>query len=150
MIQERTFLLFCLLSAGPLPGQSFEVASVKLSPPDSHTETRRWPGGRFTASGVTLRALIQRAYEVQDFQIVGGPKWMDNDRLDIEAIIVHPFGPADNLKVLHFVSPLDECAKSHPRRREAPTRPAARLGVRLRRTEFNRCNLKRLARQWSG
>ena len=85
MMQARTFPLFCLLSAGPLAGQSFEVASVKPSPPDSHTETRRWPGGRFTASGVTLRALIQRAYEVQDFQIVGGPKWMDNDRFEIEA-----------------------------------------------------------------
>jgi hypothetical protein len=85
MIHARTFLLFCLLSAGPLPAQSFEVASVKSSPQDSRTETRRWPGWRFTASGVTLRALIQRAYEVQDFQIVGGPKWMDNDRFDIEA-----------------------------------------------------------------
>jgi uncharacterized protein (TIGR03435 family) len=65
--------------------QVFEVASVKRSAPDSHTETRRYPGGRFTATGVTLKALIQRAYDVQDFQIVGGPKWLTSYRYDVEA-----------------------------------------------------------------
>jgi hypothetical protein len=80
---------------------------------------------------------------------IAGPanRWLC---LDIEVIVVHPFGATDNLKVLHFVSPLDECAKSHPRRREAPTGPASRLRVRVRRAGFNRCNLERLANQWSG
>ena len=68
-----------------LAQQTFEVVSVKLSPPDSHTETRRYPGGRFTATGVTLKALIQRAYDVQDFRILGGPKWLTSDRYDVEA-----------------------------------------------------------------
>ena len=65
--------------------QSFEVASIKPSAPDSNTETRRYPGGRFTATGVTLKALIQRAYDVQPFQIAGGPKWLSSDRFDIAA-----------------------------------------------------------------
>jgi uncharacterized protein (TIGR03435 family) len=80
-----SFLCVALLSQSNLFGQSFDVASVKPSAPDSHTETRRWPGGRFTATGITLRALMQRAWDVQDFQIVGGPKWIDNDRFDIDA-----------------------------------------------------------------
>lgn len=85
-IQKVGIAIVCLALTSKirLVGQSFDVASVKVSAPDSHTETRRWPGGRFTATGVTLRALIQRAWDVQDFQVLGGPKWIDNDRFDIE------------------------------------------------------------------
>ncbi len=72
-----------LLSAQSRP--AFEVASIKPSASDSHTETRRYPGGRFTATGVTLFALIQRAYDVKEFQIVGGPKWIHSDRYDVTA-----------------------------------------------------------------
>jgi uncharacterized protein (TIGR03435 family) len=38
-----------------------------------------------TAMGATLQMLIQNAYEIQDFQIEGGPKWVSSDRYDIEA-----------------------------------------------------------------
>jgi uncharacterized protein (TIGR03435 family) len=65
--------------------RKFEVASIKPSAPDSGTETRRYPGGRFTATGVTLKRLIQRGYEVQDFQIDGGPKWVNSERYDVVA-----------------------------------------------------------------
>ena len=34
---------------------------------------------------VTVRQLLPRAYGVQDFQIVGGPPWINSDRFDIEA-----------------------------------------------------------------
>jgi len=42
-------------------------------------------GGRFTATGVTLKYLIQIAYDLQDYQISGGPSWIDNDRFDVAA-----------------------------------------------------------------
>jgi hypothetical protein len=45
------------------PLEKFEVASIKPSSPDSRTETRRDPGGRFTASGVTLKALVPARME---------------------------------------------------------------------------------------
>ncbi len=35
--------------------------------------------------GATLQMLIQNAYEIQDFQIVGAPKWVSSDRYDIQA-----------------------------------------------------------------
>lgn len=87
LIRRIGLSIVCLafLAEGSLSGQSFDVASIKASPPDAHPETRRWPGGRFTATGVTLRALIQRAWDVQDFQVAGGSKWTDNDRFDIAA-----------------------------------------------------------------
>ena len=91
MTTRLTLAVACVLSIGSVRGQqTFEVVSVKPSAPNSHTETRRWPGGRFTATAVTLRALIQRAWELQDFQILGGPKWMDSDPYDIEAKSASP------------------------------------------------------------
>jgi uncharacterized protein (TIGR03435 family) len=43
------------------------------------------PGGRFTATNVPLRLLLRFAYEVQDFQLIGAPGWVDADRFDIVA-----------------------------------------------------------------
>ena len=43
------------------------------------------PGGRFTARGVTVKFLIQRAYDIRDFQIVGAPGWVTSERYDIIA-----------------------------------------------------------------
>ena len=43
------------------------------------------PGGRVSMTGVNARFLIQQAYGVRDFQIVGGPEWMGSDRYDITA-----------------------------------------------------------------
>lgn len=43
------------------------------------------PGGRFNADNIALNLLIQLAYNVQDFQISGGPSWMKSDRFDITA-----------------------------------------------------------------
>ena len=41
--------------------------------------------GRFIATNVSLRILIRNAYQLQDFQISGGPSWMTSDRFDINA-----------------------------------------------------------------
>src|SRR5262249_25383395 len=40
---------------------------------------------RFAAQNVTLGMLINRAYNVQDFQVSGGPSWLNSDRYDIQA-----------------------------------------------------------------
>jgi uncharacterized protein (TIGR03435 family) len=67
-------------------GQSFEVASVKRNKSgDQSGRTLLEPGGRLRAVNVTLRQLLVRAYQVQDFQIVGGPGWVNSDRFDIDA-----------------------------------------------------------------
>jgi hypothetical protein len=55
----------------------FEVASVKVNRSASaKVDIPRQLGGRFTATNVTLRQLIQHAYQLQEFLIVGGPSWM--------------------------------------------------------------------------
>jgi uncharacterized protein (TIGR03435 family) len=81
-------LLSGLVIASLMLGQGlqFEVASVK---PDhagaGGSSIRIAPGGRLTASNASLRSLITAAYQVRDFQVVGGPAWIDSDRFDIEA-----------------------------------------------------------------
>jgi uncharacterized protein (TIGR03435 family) len=41
--------------------------------------------GRFRTVGMHLRLLIQLAYDVKHFQVVGGPSWVGSDRYAIEA-----------------------------------------------------------------
>src|SRR6185295_19481771 len=70
-------------SAAPAP--AFEVASIK---PNNSGDGRVMLGnqpGRFTATNVTLRMLIRNAYQLQDFQVTGGPSWLTEDHFDIVA-----------------------------------------------------------------
>ena len=64
----------------------FEVASIKPNKSgDGRVMIGVQPGGRFTATNVTLRMLIRNAYQLQDFQITGGPSWLADDHFDIVA-----------------------------------------------------------------
>jgi hypothetical protein len=64
----------------------FEVASIKPNKSgDGRVMLGIQPGGRFTATNVTLRMLIRNAYQLQDFQITGGPNWLTEDHYDIIA-----------------------------------------------------------------
>jgi uncharacterized protein (TIGR03435 family) len=83
-----------LALAGLLSAQSaqdpaspaFEVASVKRNRSGNPAVTMQMqPGGRVTFTNVPLRQLILRAYQLQTFQVVGGPGWITSDRFDIVA-----------------------------------------------------------------
>ena len=43
------------------------------------------PGGSLRAENAPLVLLIQNAYQLQAFQIVGGPEWINSERYDVEA-----------------------------------------------------------------
>lgn len=70
--------------AQPPAAPSFDVVSVKRNASPSGAMMRAMPGN-LTAVGATVRQLIRQAYQLQDFQIVGGPDWMNSDRFDVEA-----------------------------------------------------------------
>jgi uncharacterized protein (TIGR03435 family) len=64
----------------------FEVASIK--PMKAGTQgffIRMEPGGRFYATGVTMKFLLEEAFQVKDSQVFGAPAWLDSDRFDIDA-----------------------------------------------------------------
>ena len=75
----------------------FEVASIKPSDPNTQGITFRNMPGRLEINGATLRVLIEQAYDIRDFQISGGPKWIDSDRFDVSAKIEGGANPHPDL-----------------------------------------------------
>jgi uncharacterized protein (TIGR03435 family) len=67
----------------------FEAASIKPQAPSSDGSIRimvQYPAnGRFTGTGVSVKRLICVAYGLSDFQVLGGPDWIDSDRYDVLA-----------------------------------------------------------------
>jgi uncharacterized protein (TIGR03435 family) len=74
-----------ILQLTPAPSE-FEVADVKLSDPEfKGMRFQIQPSGRVNLGGVTLRFLIEQAWDLSDDMLVGAPKWLDADRFDIIA-----------------------------------------------------------------
>ena len=70
----------------PSGAVAFEVASVKANRSGELAQRiQPSPGGRLTVTNVSLRGLVRFAYEVQDFQMDGGPSWFAVDRFDVAA-----------------------------------------------------------------
>jgi uncharacterized protein (TIGR03435 family) len=68
-----------------MPRASFEVATIKPSDPlGSHDQMSMAAGGMFRAT-LNLKDLIEKAYELREEQVEGGPKWMESARYDIVA-----------------------------------------------------------------
>jgi uncharacterized protein (TIGR03435 family) len=111
-------ILFGWLQATPARAESqaqstgaiapaFEVASIK---PNNGTPMAgfsivgkpftgiMWKADRFMATNFTLHKLIQRAYDVQDDQILGGPDWLNSEGYDIDAKVEKSV--ADELQTL--------------------------------------------------
>lgn len=77
----------CVVGACCVAAQSFEAASVKPADPEATGSTFSFPaGGGIRIVNGTLRQIVETAwYEFRDFQIVGGPSWMNSERFDILA-----------------------------------------------------------------
>src|SRR2546421_3664287 len=88
-MRTLTLVLFSLASAIVLVAQgdpTFEVASVKQNTSgDGRILIQMLPGNRINVTNVPARQLIAQAYQLQQFQLVGGPAWLANDRFDIVA-----------------------------------------------------------------
>ncbi len=89
-----------LLAQQPAGPPAFEVAVIKpsLDPPGS-VGIFESPD-RIHAKNVTLKRCVRGAYEVPEPQIVGGPKWVDQDRYDIEAKAPMPAGDHELMLML--------------------------------------------------
>jgi uncharacterized protein (TIGR03435 family) len=95
----RVLLAFApLIFAVSLLGQSsrpaapvFEAASVKRNTSGSENSERNLgAGGRMVFTNFRLPSLVAAAYEVEEFQVTGGPSWMATERFDIVAIAGTP------------------------------------------------------------
>ena len=66
-------------------GASFEVAVVKENKSGDERSQMADPPGRFSAVNVPLREMIEYAWRLRSFQLVGGPSWIGSDRFDVIA-----------------------------------------------------------------
>jgi uncharacterized protein (TIGR03435 family) len=73
---------------------TFEVASVKPNKSgDTNGMLRMLPGGRVSASNMPVRPIITFAYQLAQYQLVGGPGWLTTDRYDLIAKLEGDPGP---------------------------------------------------------
>src|SRR5215471_3882696 len=72
--------------------QEFEVATVKPTDPNRFGAMMRNSPGQMNVTGVTLKMLIQQAYNVKEAQIIGASGWITSDRWDITAKAPDPAG----------------------------------------------------------
>jgi len=64
----------------------FEVASIRPMGPDERCgKIEPLPGGGLRVCGLALKTIVTWAYDVQDYQVVGGPSWTEKDGWDILA-----------------------------------------------------------------
>ena len=78
--------IFVCFAAAAQQTPSFEVATIRPSgPQDRIIGMFTYPGGRITASLCTLKMLIEQAFDLQEFQVSGGPAWAGDLRWDVEA-----------------------------------------------------------------
>jgi uncharacterized protein (TIGR03435 family) len=97
----RSLCALCLLAAAAsAQTPTFAVASIKAASPDARGYSLHPLPGRLVAENVTLKQLIAEAWHVYDFQISGGPKWIDSDRFDVEAKTGAPATPHRDLRLM--------------------------------------------------
>jgi uncharacterized protein (TIGR03435 family) len=63
----------------------FEVASIKRNTLNDRIVVSQAQNGRVMLRGYTLGMLVRQAYQLQDFQVIGGPEWIETDRFDVQA-----------------------------------------------------------------
>jgi uncharacterized protein (TIGR03435 family) len=71
-----------------VPAPSFDVVSIHLSPPslDGHNHIYNdIHESHFRTGNLSIRDLIQYAYNLPKSQIIGGPQWLNSTMYDIDA-----------------------------------------------------------------
>jgi bla regulator protein blaR1 len=65
---------------------AFDAVSVKANTSGKTEVDFAAPrGSRFSATNVSLKMLLMRAFKMKNFEVEGGPSWIDSDRWDIAA-----------------------------------------------------------------
>jgi bla regulator protein BlaR1 len=85
----RTAIVLLLASIGGFAqaaAPAFDVASIKPQSDGAFIHRFQFlPGGRFRATNTWIKYVIQRAYDLKDYQVTGGPAWITSDRFEIDA-----------------------------------------------------------------
>jgi uncharacterized protein (TIGR03435 family) len=133
-------------AASPDAEPRFEVASIRATDIDlKDVRDGRRIGLQTLPNGVNatlaaVRRLILFAYQIEDYQLVGGPSWMDSDRFDISARAAGDVTPDVARRMMQNLLRDRFMLRAHTETRQADVhalvlaRPDGRLGSGLRRT----------------
>lgn len=113
-----------LLAAGAAIAQTaaspaFEAAFIKANTTGSGSSSSNGAKGQVVMTNQSLRRLIERAYNVKPFQVIG-PEWTENVRFDVTAKYPENTKPADRPVMLRTL--LEERFKlaTHGEQKELP------------------------------
>ena len=119
------------------PHLEFEVASVKTNKSGPNMMMMRPVPSEFRMTNIPLRLLIVQAYRVSNYQLVGGPGWMDSERFDIVAKAPSGSAPDQTMLMLRGLLAERFKLKVHAETREAQVyaltlaRSDSKLGPKL-------------------
>jgi uncharacterized protein (TIGR03435 family) len=139
LVHVALTLLMLAMQSPPSTPPAFEAASIKNNRSGERaTSMRSLPGGRIEGRNRTLKLLIQNAFELQGFQILGGPDWIDSARFDVSATANRDVTPAERGTMMRGLLADRFKLRTHTERREAPIyalrleRPDGRPGAALK------------------
>jgi len=132
----------------------FDAASVKMNKSGSEQGLDKVsPGGRFTATNLTLEYLIRFAYErssqsrgLEPFEVTNGPGWIRRDRFDVNATAGREVSLKELRSMLQALLVERFKLRTHYETRQAPVYRMVRaqrdkLGPQLRRAEVDCANV---------
>lgn len=85
LVRLAGIVITVVVSGRLILAQNFEAVSIKPNNSGSTSSGTSTSRGRLTSTNVTVKQLIMTAYKIQDFQVIGGPDWINNDRFDVQA-----------------------------------------------------------------
>jgi uncharacterized protein (TIGR03435 family) len=103
------------------PPPAFEVASIKPAPKELSLAIVQPSPDRFHRANITLRSLINYAYDMREFRIIGGPAWIASDRWEVSAKAESAVPPAAMPKLVQRLLADRFALKAHAETRELPT-----------------------------
>jgi uncharacterized protein (TIGR03435 family) len=156
MRRSASLAALSLLIAGVVsaqaPAPSFDAASIKVN-------TSGLPGGRFggqpgqvTIINYTLRDIVRNVYNLQPYQMIGGPDWISRERFDIVAKAPTGTPPGQMMAMMETLLADRFTLRVHRDTRDIPVyalvlaRPDGRLGPQLTRAAVD-CAALRAARE---
>jgi uncharacterized protein (TIGR03435 family) len=126
---------------------AFDAASVKPNKSGSpQGDSRVSPGGRFTATNLSLQVLVRLAYErsprsrgLEPFEVAGGPDWIRSDRFDVNATAGREVSLTDLRSMIQTLLAQRFKLRAHYERKQGPVyrlvlSQRGKLGPQLRRT----------------
>jgi uncharacterized protein (TIGR03435 family) len=81
------------------PRPAYEAATIKPNLSGSGSSSTNGTKGQIVFTNVTLRRLIERAYDVKPIQVIG-PNWLESIRFDITAKYPNGYKPEDRAPML--------------------------------------------------